>query len=507
MKQETKKNKTNFIIISFIIIFTLFLTYLFPYTGDDWAWGSKVGFERLSDWFKNYNGRYLGNVIVILLTRSRILRTIIMTVTILGILYLCMKIVNKEKPQLYYIGFMLFLAIPRLVFRQAIVWTSGFTNYAISIALTLIYIYLNKDLMTDHKSNKSIIYCLLIFSLGITSALFIENLTIYNIVLGLAIIIYSYLKYKKVANFNISYLIGAVTGAIIMFSNGAYHNIANNIDTYRTVPNGMHDRILRMLKNYFEVIHLEMIFNNLFLNIIITSLLVLLTYKFLNKNTNKKIKNIVLISLIINISYVLYTLLIAINSTWSILLKYTMYFEGIITSLYFLSIVTITFITVLDKNRKTKLMFYLLSIIMMIAPLLFVTPIGSRCFFSTYVMFIVYILELIDYLISDEVLQYMGKISIISSVVFGVYLLSIYSYIFMIDNKRINYIRKMSKTQEVLIIPILPYQDYVWMSTPSPYFDLNKRYKLFYNIDESVEVYCANYKDWLKIKDMNNKKK
>ena len=32
------------------------LCYLFPYTGDDWAWGSQIGIDRLNQWFENYNG-------------------------------------------------------------------------------------------------------------------------------------------------------------------------------------------------------------------------------------------------------------------------------------------------------------------------------------------------------------------------------------------------------------------------------------------------------------------
>ena len=26
------------------------LCYLFPYTGDDWAWGSQIGIDRLNQW-------------------------------------------------------------------------------------------------------------------------------------------------------------------------------------------------------------------------------------------------------------------------------------------------------------------------------------------------------------------------------------------------------------------------------------------------------------------------
>ena len=36
---------------------------------DDLTWGSSVGLDRLSNWFAGYNGRYVGNLIVIALTR------------------------------------------------------------------------------------------------------------------------------------------------------------------------------------------------------------------------------------------------------------------------------------------------------------------------------------------------------------------------------------------------------------------------------------------------------
>ncbi|MFA5603423.1 MAG: hypothetical protein WDA12_01025 [Bacilli bacterium] len=130
-----KKNKT----IIAIIIFTLLLTFLFPNTGDDWMWGSEAGEALLKNWFSDYNGRYAGNIIVMMLTRSRLLRMIVMTLVILGTIYLCSKIVNKEKKELFLVGFMLFLAIPILTFRQAVVWTSGFTNYFISLFLTISY--------------------------------------------------------------------------------------------------------------------------------------------------------------------------------------------------------------------------------------------------------------------------------------------------------------------------------------------------------------------------------
>ena len=52
----------------------ILLAALAPYVDDDWDWGGPGGLERLAQGFADYNGRYLGNVLVLLLTRSRALK-------------------------------------------------------------------------------------------------------------------------------------------------------------------------------------------------------------------------------------------------------------------------------------------------------------------------------------------------------------------------------------------------------------------------------------------------
>lgn len=71
-----KKNidKKRAVFYSILIFFLIALCYCFPYTGDDWAWGSSIGIERYNNFFKGYNGRYLGNIMVMILTRSQVLK-------------------------------------------------------------------------------------------------------------------------------------------------------------------------------------------------------------------------------------------------------------------------------------------------------------------------------------------------------------------------------------------------------------------------------------------------
>lgn len=139
--QHAVKN-IQFNTIKFYTIITFFvfigLSSFFPYTGDDWAWGSSIGLERLSNFFKDYNGRYLGNLVVILLTRLNLLRIVAMSCVITCIIKLSSKIVNKNSKEVFLMMMMLFLALPSGIFSKAVVWTSGFSNYSVSLLFTLI---------------------------------------------------------------------------------------------------------------------------------------------------------------------------------------------------------------------------------------------------------------------------------------------------------------------------------------------------------------------------------
>lgn len=57
-----KENKIKWIRYGICFFLIAALCWLFPYTGDDWAWGSQIGIERLKSGFANYNGRYVGYV-------------------------------------------------------------------------------------------------------------------------------------------------------------------------------------------------------------------------------------------------------------------------------------------------------------------------------------------------------------------------------------------------------------------------------------------------------------
>lgn len=79
-----------------------------------------ISIDILHSFFADYNGRYVGNLIVILLTRSNILKTIVIAFTIGGMAYLSYKIVNKDRISLFVLfKIFYFLQCPELFLGKA----------------------------------------------------------------------------------------------------------------------------------------------------------------------------------------------------------------------------------------------------------------------------------------------------------------------------------------------------------------------------------------------------
>lgn len=74
----TQKTNRRFYCVFFgiLFVFLCLLSFVFPYSGDDWAWGTREGEELLAKGFVDYNGRYAGNLMEMAATRSRPLRAL-----------------------------------------------------------------------------------------------------------------------------------------------------------------------------------------------------------------------------------------------------------------------------------------------------------------------------------------------------------------------------------------------------------------------------------------------
>lgn len=231
MKSKTNK---NIILYLFAIVFFGIFYYFLPFAGDDWAWGSDVGIERLKNAFDGYNGRYVGNLFIILITRSVITKVVFCTLIMFILIFVLSKIFDglsndKKSTTNYIIAFssVLILVLPNQIafgdiqpfqiFGSTVGWLSGFTNYVVPSVLILIFYYFVTN--KDFESNP--VYIFLVFD-GLFACLCVEHYTLFCLVFGFAVIIYRYYFYKKICKKSLSFFSGSLIGALIMFSNSSY---------------------------------------------------------------------------------------------------------------------------------------------------------------------------------------------------------------------------------------------------------------------------------------------
>lgn len=490
----TDKEKKWFLGISaFVIAFFFSLSYLFPYTGDDWAWGSQLGLDRLNCFFYDYNGRYLGNLLVILLTRFKILNVIAMTVSYYGACYLCVKYAKNKRLLILVFSVVLFLAMPREMFSQAIVWTSGYTNYVPGALMSLLYIVIIKNVTGKELPEYKKYTVVLTFLLGLLGALFMENVTLFNIALGFAVIVYAKIKFKSFFSAHAGFFIGALAGAAIMFTNGAYLNILKGEDAYRSTADEQISLFETIDAHLLSTVY-NLVISNYMMCIIATVLLCLLVYAC-SKRASKRKRTAVALLLTVNcIATVLIVLRNTVIGTEAEelfeFLKYKISLN-VIAWAYILSLAIISYVCI-DKEKRLRLMLPLMCVPVAVAPLLVINPIGPRCFFIAYLLMMVYLSALLSYLMSECDLKLSNRGGIITAFVLLVIQCAIYLNIFipiyMCDVKRNEFAKIQSDNNDsVICICNLPNSHYLWCS--SPRIDLwSDRYKAFHGLKEDAKL-------------------
>ena len=475
----------------FLFIAWAVLGWLFPYAQDDWEWGIvKYVFPS------TVNGRYAGHFFSLTLTRSRPFKMIVVAVTITGIVYCIERIVKK--PSAFIIASFGILLTPRAIFTQTISWASGFSNYVISVLFLLIFVVY----IVEHPSEQSRrkIVTILLFFLGIVNSLFVEHYTVFNLILSaVLIIIYiiwkpgkqssnGYFKLKRRYDI-ISYGLGSIVGAILMFSNIVYRDVAHNNDWYRAVaPGGIIETIG---KNYLEQIMYNGFFRNVFLNIIIAVALIVLFLRFPKKLLqNRVIRTTLYICISITCTYFL------ISVAANLIYGYNCFFpedtHGLMGAFTIISLVCIIVSSIILSSTK-RIDYFLLCLwacfTVLISPLFVVTPIGGRCFFGSYIVLVIVACRLVGKISVKENITQPAKVCamVLMAVLFGRYF-CIYGKIYMADLERTDYVREeASKGMGTIIISPLPYEDYLYGSTP--YEERWKTYYLrFHGIPDDVEL-------------------
>ena len=479
-------------ISGFAVLLFAALAVMFPYSGDDWAWGSRIGAERLQNFFDNYNGRYLGNFLILAISRSKVLEVVLMALCYYGACWLCYRYTPVKSNGALVLALVLFFMMPQSMYTQAVVWASGFSNYVPSALISLAYILMVRNITGTEAPRYRKGLWIVTFLMGFCGAPFIENVALFNICLGIAVIGYTALRFRKVLPAHLGFLGGAVAGAIWMFTNSAYGAISSGSDSYRNVPTGLSDMIARAWDNGFRICNYVVI-SNQWICAVVGILLVVLAIRFAKTTDSPKKKWMALGAMAVNALCLLVILGRSSNAVYAVVGKVT----GLLGSRKFLMLLTGTFalsawavvMVCVEKGRRFAMLLPFYCIPVAVLPLLLVDPIGPRCFFISYLLTMAFVVDLFGYVtqgvkFNKTILVALAAVLLVQAVAYVSIFLPIYRY----DSKRNDFAKLQSENGErTIVVSALPNDSYVWTGTPTaePWVT---RYKLFYDLEEDAQI-------------------
>lgn len=197
-----------------------------PPNGDDWAWGSQIGVERLTNWFDGYNGRYTGNIIVLLMTRMGWFTSMLQALGLAAMIGLILDITHNRTVLGYVTLSTLVLLMPAPIWRQTLVWVSGYANYVTATLIMLIFIRSALlDLAGCRERPWRISTGIGIFIFALFSQLVVEHMTIYLLSASIAFLLAGRLIQERWSPRLACWMAGFGFGAFVMFSNSSYRAI------------------------------------------------------------------------------------------------------------------------------------------------------------------------------------------------------------------------------------------------------------------------------------------
>lgn len=438
----------------------MMLSFFFPFSCDDFYWGSKsLSFSTIKDIYNDLflNGRWLGNFVAIFISHNHLIKALVISFVSTLLLYL----IDKHEKISLWIFIILILLMPVNRFTQVIIWGSGFSNYMISTLLFISVYYLMKKYYK--KTNSKWYEKIGIFIVTILNSLVVENITVGTLMILFIYNLIFFIKNKKVNINLIIMFIGTIIGAVMMFIHPSYLNLLFGTTLNdRYIPQSSGSLIWTIKNNLFDGIFVNLINENIFLNGFI---LFVFSYLYLKG----KLKNITGL-----ISFYLLTVMTILGG----LLKFNIYNMFVIDILYLINYFYLIYKLVRFNKEIWKI---ILLIICAILPLVFIHPLGERLFFLPYVLVIILMFRVLS--INEVIIKDYVWLKIFTLIL---YVLLLYVNIenYRCEVKRDNYI-KNNLDKKIIEVNGYKYPKYVWFDKiDGEYF--GRYYDLYHGYDEKI---------------------
>ncbi len=485
-------------------LFYLWLSRNTPYGIDDWQWGVSIGLEQLKK--ASLNGRYFGNLCEVIVSRSVLLKTLIIgsleTMIPLFSVLLVRRFCELEKIdsgddksqacQLL-LANTIFLTLPRAVWQQTYGWVAGFSNYGLAAFMLLVCqgLLLDNRIPRKHYSKGYLVICLLI---GLGTQLVLENITIFVFSVGTVIFFSHLLRFRRINPSYLAFYSGVVAGTIVMFSGNVYSSLLVTGHTNgvgRHLSFSLNIKALELIPFlYYRFLYYlpGNLWGNNWLACTVTALCMISVVD----DNRPKTKMLILV---INCCFVFYFVLIRfIGPLENYILRWNEVLGQRVHFLFFLTIAAELFF-VMKKNKRIRNALFLLwtTGLLVMFPMLAVNTIGERSYLPAIVFLgefcvLVFCMQWQNRVFTCWKAAQIGMLTIVliaSVLKLGM----IYRTIGKEEKQREQLIAAAVEKQEKrLYIPDYSYGEYHWITEPVKGGGQIRFFREFYGIPDEMEL-------------------
>jgi hypothetical protein len=370
--------RTRAVGIAALFLVLLFLCWLFPLTGDDWFREDLgLGLHSIPDLVREViyrwqttNGRILGNVLAYSAGGRKVLRELMRSAILLAAIAVVCRHWKKGSPAGLMLTAAALLSLPYGMFREIYPWAAGFFNYVPPVVLLLAALCLLEPVFDDQPLRESRLRAAAVFLLGFCGQLFIETNTLYAICAALALLAWYGWRQKKLSPVLLAFLLGAVLGAVLLFASPSYQLISQSGGYQLDLSQGLSSLIATARANYRVV-----------LNYLISGCPVLflsltgLGLAWFTRSARQWPDKLAAAVLVLGCAY------FTVNQTTALLVRA----NPLVVLLWGLALALGCWRWLPEDGRRVRALFFGCSSVVAAAPLLFVSPIGPRCLYLSYV--------------------------------------------------------------------------------------------------------------------------
>lgn len=487
MNRIGSKKYCRAVVYLFFFAVVFLIAYWTPYCHDEWKWGLPERLALMKRGFANYNGRYLGDILSIIITRSVLAKTLIMSGVLTGILYVMDRGImargtkenQGERLFLLLFAVCLLFVLPQTLYAQSYGWSAAFVNFVPPVLLFLLYYNWTEDLYCkeDKEVRSSAGKSILAFLLALATQLFSEHITLFVLLYGAWVIVVSAVRRRKVALPYLTYFAGALAGALLMFSNGAYKKAAAG-KGYKAISVSL----ASMYHQLCDVILDNLFLNNTVLNVLMVTALILLIMR-----REKRMWS--------NLAMTAFSVFFGIYCIWNKTSPDLRVgaaediIKLVVSAVWFLCMLLCVWKN-MEGRGKYSVCVLLCSSAAAAVPLLAANPIGPRCFYFCYVLQCVALLKIVAYLVEGKVrdFSYPAVVVAVTAVILGAVYLRIFYANGMTDRERREIMNaSVQNNAKQVTLPSMPYPQYCWITIP-PNEEWEEHFKNFYGIPLEMEL-------------------